>query len=275
MPWWFGLAVLVLVECATPKGTPTQVPMAGENWEVSTITRQELPEDADQIRWHYVLRLRDVSGAGLRLTQLTRSFPGIDTFYVLPQSASIDLRIEPNGVLDIPCWETLFRTRAAPNVSFTVKKTFTGQDGQGRPVTFAVELPFDTRDRAEPARLLEFAKFTARESSRIPPPHYCETVPNGIREVDRRHAVSLNFLIGIRIVYRAAPTQLRTRWFSPGGEVVKVIETELREVEPSGKFNVHATHSLPRELFREQPGEWKVELFVDGHNEGVYTIRVT
>jgi hypothetical protein len=157
-----------------------------------------------------------------------------------------------------------------------VKKTFIGQDGQGRLVSFAAELPFDTRDRAEPARLLEFAKFTATDSSRIPQPHYCETVPNGIREVDRRYAVSLNFLIGIRIVYRSLPTQLRTKWFSPTGDIVKVIESGLRQVEgPSGMtLNVHTTHSLPREFFRNQPGEWKVELFVDGQNEGIYAIRV-
>ena len=39
-------------------------------------------------------------------------------------------------------------------------------------------------------------------------------------------------------------------------------------------LNMHATHSIPRELFHDRPGVWKVELSVDGQPEGVYTIRV-
>jgi len=39
-------------------------------------------------------------------------------------------------------------------------------------------------------------------------------------------------------------------------------------------FNMHATHSIPKELFHDRPGVWKVELSVDNHPEGVYTIRV-
>lgn len=279
MRCYLAVVGVALASCATGQMLPlTPPPMAGLNWEVRDLVRQDLPEDSEQTRWHYVLRLRDSSGTGLHLTRLTRSFPGVDTHGVSPQSASIDLRIEPNGVLDLPCWETLFLRSGGHPVNFDlhVRKTFSGQDGSGRNVTFFADLPFESRGRAQPARLLEFARFTARESSRIPQPHYCETAPNGIREVDRTQADHIYFLIGIRIVYRLAPTQLRTRWIDPAGDVVKVIDSGLRHLAHTSGWtlNVHATHSIPRELFRDRPGEWKVELFVDGQHEGVYAIRV-
>lgn len=252
--------------------------MAGENWEVRDLTLQQYPDDPDQIRWRYRLRLRDVSGTGLHLTQLTRSFPGVDTFRVQPQLARIDLNIEPNGVLEIPCWETMFRGPGAHWVNFDlqIKKTFAGQDGRGRTVTFAADLSFDTREPAQQARLLEFVKFTDREFSRIPQPHYCETVPNGIRIVGRRQAQGIYLLIGTGLVFRTAATQLRTRWISPSGDEVKVIESNLRPVGGTSgmMLYMHVTHSIPKELFHERPGERKVELFVDGQYEGVYTIQV-
>ena len=75
---------------------------------------------------------------------------------------------------------------------------------------------------------------------------------------------------------RAVATRLRTRWISPGGDEVKIIESDLRPIgQTSGMMlNMHASHSLPRESFHDRPGVWKVELSVDGQPEGVYTIRV-
>jgi hypothetical protein len=275
MRWWLPLIVFAFAACASRQGAP--MPMAGENWEVSGLTLQEYPNDSSQQRWHYLLRLRDVSGKGLHLTQLTRSFPGIDTFRVLPQIATIDLHIEPNDVLEIPCWETLFRSMSgnSTNFDFQVKKSFSGRDGNGNAVTFAAELPFDTRMHAAPVRLLEFAKFIDHEISYVPPPHYCETVPNAIPVVQAK-AQKIYFLIGATLVSGTRPLKLRTRWIGPNGDEVKVIESDLRPIgQTSGMALImHATHSIPRELFQERPGEWKVELFLEGQSQGVYTIRV-
>src|SRR5437867_3177380 len=112
---WLALGVLVLVACATPdSGLKHPATMAGPNWAATGLTLQRY---SDGTKWRCLLRLRDVSGTGLHLTRLVRSFPGIDFFGVPPQSATIDLKIEPNGLLEIPCWETLYRGSGAHRTS--------------------------------------------------------------------------------------------------------------------------------------------------------------
>jgi hypothetical protein len=223
-----------------------------------------------------------VSGTGLHLTKLVRTFPGIDYRSWLPQSATLDLKVEPNGLLEIPCWETLYRGSFGAhrtNSDLQVKKTFSGQDGSGRPVTFAADLSFDQYEPAERTRVLEFAKFTDREFSNIPQPHYCETVPNGISVVNRTQVQHIHLLVGTDngVHERSGPPLLRTRWISPGGDEVKVIDSKILTLglQKSGIFLYEtATHSIAKELFSERPGVWKVEVFVNGQSEGVYTIQV-
>jgi hypothetical protein len=230
--------------------------------------------------WRYLLRLRDVSGTGLHLTSLVRSFAGVDFHHALPQSTAIDIRIDPYGLIEIPCWESLYRGsfgahRTASDLQ--VRKTFSGQDGSGRDVRFTADLFFDLHEPPERPRLLEFAKFTDREFSSIPQPHYCETVPSGIRVVDRTKAQRIHFLVGTDNVYILGGTPFRTRWISPSGQEIKVIDSKVLTLglHKSGIFLYEsATHSIPRELFSERPGVWKLELFVNGQYEGVYTIQV-
>jgi len=247
--------------------------MAGQGWEVKDLTLQVY---SDQFKWRYLLRLRDASGRGLHLTSLTQSFSGIDFRDFHPQLATIDLRIEPNGTLDIPCWQALFFRPGAHQRNFVlpVRKTFSGQDGGGQPVLITLDLSFDPVDPPRRTTRLEFARFTDREISRIPQPHYCETMPAGINVVDRSNAKSIHLLIGTDLVpYNVG---LRTRWLSPSGDEVKVIDTIVGTAGTYSGLTLirHQTHSLPRELFAERPGLWRVELFVDGHPEGVYQIRV-
>jgi len=278
MLWILTVATLILAGCAAGTSLVRTGPLAGQNWEATNPTLQQYPEDANQMRWHYLLRLRDVSGAGLHLTRLTRTYQGVDFHGLAPQSSAIDLKIEPNGVLEIPCWETWFRRPGGywVRVELQIKKRFAGRDGRGRTVTFDADLAFDFSAPPRPARLLEFARFTDREFTAVPQPHFCETAPNGIQVVDRAQAQKIHFLIGTGLVFRAVATRLRTRWISPSGDEVKVIESDLRPVGATSgmMFNMHATHSIPKELFHDRPGVWKVELSVDNHPEGVYTIRV-
>jgi hypothetical protein len=136
------------------------------------------------------------------------------------------------------------------------------------------DLSFDLRDPPQRTRRLEFAKFTDREFSSIPQPHYCEAVPNGISVVDRAQAQNIYFLIGTDLV--VYNTRLRTRWISPTGDEVKVIDTTVGTAGTYAGRTLfkHVTHSIPKELFSERPGMWKVELFVDDQYEGVYPIHV-
>src|SRR5437899_1975098 len=148
--------VIALAGCAASEQGPGRAAtLSGENWEATNPTLQQYPEDANQMRWHYLLRFRDVSGAGLHLTSLTRTYQGVDFHLMQPQSATIDLKVEPNGVLEIPCWETWFRGSVAhwATLDLRIKKRFGGQDGRGRPITFDADLPFDLRARPQLARL--------------------------------------------------------------------------------------------------------------------------
>src|SRR5258705_9661901 len=69
MLWILTVATLILAGCAAGTSPVRTGPLAGENWEATNPTLQQYPEDANQMRWHYLLRLRDVSGAGLHLTR--------------------------------------------------------------------------------------------------------------------------------------------------------------------------------------------------------------
>ena len=96
--------------------------------------------------------------------------------------------------------------------------------------------------------------------------------------MDRSKAQRIYFLVGTDdgadILWG---TPLRTKWISPSGDEVKVIDSKVLTLglQKSGIFLYEsATHSIPRELFSERPGVWKVELFVNNQFEGVYTIQV-
>ena len=102
-------------------------------------------------------------------------------------------------------------------------------------------------------------------------------MPNSIGVVDRTKAQRIYFLVGTDDAPILGGTPLRTRWISPSGDEVKVIDSKVLTLglQKSGIFLYEsATHSIPRELFHERPGVWKIEVVVNDQFEGVYTIRV-
>ena len=77
-------------------------------------------------------------------------------------------------------------------------------------------------------------------------------MPNSISVVDRTKAQRIYFLVGTADAPILGGTPLRTRWISPSGDEVKVIDSKVLTLglQKSGIFLYEsATHSIPRELF--------------------------
>jgi hypothetical protein len=101
----------------------------------------------------------------------------------------------------------------------------------------------------------------------------CEAVAREMAVFDPEKQDAPYLVIGVDNVQRVVP--LKTRWISPKGEAVRVIEgTVQTDQVQRGTLFVHYTHSIPGSLVLAQPGTWKVELYLDDRLHSTYQFAV-
>ncbi|HEY3067225.1 MAG TPA: hypothetical protein VGL09_15640 [Methylomirabilota bacterium] len=258
--------------CAT-KTAPVEYKGSGGPvaWVVDNPTVQFYPNN--RLKWLYRLRLQETAGIGVVLTHVSRvtSGYGVNT---TTAERNIDLVLAPREELTLTCAQSIIsRTPSATAGRYEVNvvQRYSGKDARGRPFTFTTDITLDRWVPAREARVLDFARVTARSGGSAG--LSCETIPDETRVFDLRRHTAVHLLVAVDNTRTRIP--IRTRWLSPRGREVRVITGVIRTDEfSSTEAFIHTTHSVPTSLMARELGAWKVELYLEGKPEGVYPFEV-
>ncbi len=271
--WSLLASSVILVIWGGCAASTTSTPVGGRSGLVEwRIENAKVQVEPGRTKWEYLLKLRDTSGSGIHLTQLTRKSSGFDVAGSTTEWP-IDLRIEPGGEIQIPCWDSITTRAAGASGSYTQlnqSRAYSGTDGTGKPVQVQVEYELHVlMPRREP-RVLELARVIVESTAtrRLA----CEAIPKETSIFDPSRHDFVYLLIVIENVRRRVPA--RTRWIDPFGQEVKVIRSEIDAMSVDRITSVvHVTHSLATTVMRGQPGRWKVELYLDETLQGTHTLE--
>ncbi len=271
--WRFLLLAIVLFifeGCATTTSGSLGGNAGAIAWRIEDATVQVEP---GRTTWRYLLKLRNTTGIGLQLNQLTRTATGQKVKASVTEKP-IDLRIGPGDEIEGLCFDSV--TALAPGdirsyYSLKILRTYSGQDDRGNPVRIEFDVELNSSMPVRKPSLLNFAWLTVESTAtrRL----ICETTPKETKVFDPSHHDFVYLLIGIDNVQRRVPA--RTRWLDPLGQEIKVITSEINAVNVSRTSSfVHVTHSLATSVMRSRPGKWKVELYLDEKPQGTYEFEV-
>ncbi len=271
IPLMFAVLVALIGGCASAPAGPIGGTSGPISWRFENVTVSEDPVSG-RLKWQYIVKVRDLSGSGIHFTNLyytvggQRMTPRADT-------TSVNLRLDPAAEVEFPCSQVVYFGASGGTHPYAVryKRVYSGVDGKGNPVQAAVEYELDRYMPRKQPRLLEFARLTADSAGNAT--LYCESIPKETQLFDPDRNDSVHLLIAIDNVQRSVP--VRTRWLSPDGEEVKVIDGSIRANSfPASTSFVHVTHTLATSVMKTRPGIWKVELFLDGNQVETHTFEV-
>ena len=123
---------------------------------------------------------------------------------------------------------------------------------------------------AERASLVKFAYFTGQPPA---PGTYLRSaiasnMPPRISSIEPGASVTFFYAL----LQTGRVLDVETRWLTPDGQVFKVDRATIDQNNRPGAWTWRTQHREPGEL--REPGDWSVDLMVDGQSVGRYTISV-
>lgn len=266
-----ALLLVTVAGCASVPNAPLAGTSGPISWSLENVTVEEDPFTG-RLKWRFMVRVRDVSGSGVHFT---KAYYGVSGQRLTPSEVTRDVSLELNAgaEAEFPCSTVVYFGTSGGSHPYDVryKRVYSGVDDRGKPIQTTVEFDLNRSVPRGQPRLLEFARLTAHSAGNAA--LFCEAIPREVKSFDPARNDSVHLLIAIDNVRRAVP--VRTRWLSPDGEEVKLIDGTIRADNFTAATSfVHVTHTLSTSVMRARPGSWKVELFLDGKLDSTYSFEI-